>query len=215
MTLPPSPFEQDRRARWLRVTVAVWLLLVSVITVINSVGLSRLTEQTRRSEQEAQFKALNGRVADLTQQVNASRHQPTPASQTEFVAARQALDERLTHIEQTLAGLAPASDVQALAARVAAIEEHQRQARLASTAPTVRRHVASKPTMTKPPFQVIGADVRGGERFLSIAAPGTTSLANVRLLREGDSDSGWQVQSIEAHAALFLVNGKTQRVALP
>ncbi|ERY96113.1 hypothetical protein [Pseudomonas aeruginosa] len=215
MTLPPSPFDQGRRGRWLKIAVSAWLLLVSVITVINSVGLSRLTEQTRRGEEAAQFKALSARVTDLAQQIDAGRRQPKPATQADFLKVRRALDERLAHTEQAQAGLARASDVQALAARVAAIEEHQQQAHSLSATPTVRRRVTTKPKMLEPPFRVVGMDVRGGERFLSIAAPAAASPANVRLLREGDTDSGWQLQSIDAHAALFLVNGKTQRVALP
>jgi hypothetical protein len=216
VTLPLPPFEQDRSARWLKIAAVVWLLLVSAIAIINSVGLSRLTEQARRSEQEAQFKALNARVADLVQQADASRRQPEQVSQVDFLAARQALEERLARMEQAQTGVAHADDVQALQARVAAVEARQQQARSALTvAQTERRHVVVKPKVPEPPFRVVGVDMRGGERFLSIVTPGTTSLANVRLLREGDSAGGWQLQSIEAHAALFLVNGQTQRVALP
>ncbi|WP_175687267.1 hypothetical protein [Burkholderia multivorans] len=216
MTFPPSPFEQDRRARWLKIAAVVWLLLVSAIAIINSVGLSRLTEQAHRSEQESQFKALNARVADLAQQLDANRREPKPASQVDFLAARQALEERLSRIEQAQTDAVHADDLQALQARVAAVEARQQQARSVPTAAqTERRHVPARPKAPEPPFRVVGVDMRGGERFLSIAAPATTSLANVRLLREGESAGGWQLQSIEAHAALFLVNGQTQRVALP
>ncbi|MBY4674876.1 hypothetical protein K6W12_30065 [Burkholderia multivorans] len=216
MIFPPSPFEQDRRARWLKIAAVVWLLLVSTIAIINSVGLSRLTEQAHRSEQEAQFKALNARVADLAQQIDASRHQPKPASQADFLAARQALEERLAQIEQAQTSAAHVDDVQALQARVATVEARQQQAHSApAVAHTGRQHVVPKPKAPEPPFRVVGIEVRGGERFLSIAPLDTTSLATIRLLREGDSDSGWQLQSIDARAALFLVNGQTQRVVLP
>jgi len=36
-----------------------------------------------------------------------------------------------------------------------------------------------------------------------------------RLLREGDDEGGWRLQSIEAQAGVFQVNGQTQRVAVP
>ena len=41
------------------------------------------------------------------------------------------------------------------------------------------------------------------------------SLAGARLLREGDAEGGWQLQSIEAQAGVFQVNGQTQRIAVP
>jgi len=215
MSLSASPFAQERRTHGLKIAVAVWLLLVSAIAIIDSVGLSRLTEQSRRSEQEGQLKALNARVADLAQQVDAFRQQPKPASQADFVAARQALDARLARVEQAQADVAHTSDVQALQARLSVIETRQQQARSAPVASTVHRRIAAKPKTLEPPFRVVGVDMRGGERFLSITAPAATSLANIRLLREGDSNSGWQLQAIEAHAALFRVNGRTQRVVLP
>ena len=58
-------------------------------------------------------------------------------------------------------------------------------------------------------------ELRGGERFLSIAAPGVAAVRELRLLREGDAIGAWQLQVIEAHAAVFRVDGQTQRIALP
>ena len=42
-----------------------------------------------------------------------------------------------------------------------------------------------------------------------------TSLGSVRLLREGDAEGGWHLQSIEARAAVFRVDGQVQRLAVP
>ncbi|ARI02433.1 TPA: hypothetical protein L5G07_001493 [Pseudomonas aeruginosa] len=215
MTFPQAP-EAGRRTHWFKIAAGIWLLLISLIAVVNSVGLSRLTEQARRDTQETQIKALAEQVAELAQQAEAGKRQPKLASQAEVAAARQALETRLTSLEQAQADAAHASDLQALQDRVGAVETHQQELRSATPA-TLRPRVpvAVKPKVPTPPFRVVGLELRGGERFLSIAAPATNSLANVRLLREGDSDGGWQLQSIEAHAALFLVNGQSQRVALP
>ncbi|MEN1398769.1 hypothetical protein [Pseudomonas aeruginosa] len=215
MTFPQAP-EAGRRTRWFKIAAGIWLLLISLIAVVNSVGLSRLTEQARRDTQETQIKALAEQVAELAQQAEAGKRQPKPVSQAEVAAARQTLETRLASLEQAQAAVAHASDLQALQDRVGAVETRQQELRSATPA-TLRPRVpvAVKPKVPTPPFRVVGLELRGGERFLSIAAPATNSLANVRLLREGDSDGGWQLQSIEAHAALFLVNGQPQRVALP
>ena len=62
---------------------------------------------------------------------------------------------------------------------------------------------------------VVQQSLRGGERFLSIAAPGVAAVRELRLLREGDAIGAWQLQVIEAHAAVFRVDGQTQRIAMP
>lgn len=96
MTFPQAPSERHSRTRWLKIAAAFWLLLISAVALINSVGLSRLAEQTQSTAQDAQVKALGLRVADLEHQANADKRRPVPISQAEFANARQALDERMT-----------------------------------------------------------------------------------------------------------------------
>jgi hypothetical protein len=67
----------------------------------------------------------------------------------------------------------------------------------------------------EPPFNVVGLELRGGERFVSIASHGAAALTDLRLLREGESIGAWQLQAIEAHAVVFRVDDQTVRVALP
>ncbi|MEF8973236.1 hypothetical protein U9832_25440, partial [Escherichia coli] len=85
---------------WPKIAAAVWLLLVSVLTVVNSLGLSRLAEQARASAQDAQVQALATRVGDLEQQAEAVKRQPKPVTQSDLDTVRQALNERLARIEQ-------------------------------------------------------------------------------------------------------------------
>ena len=56
MTFPQAPSERNSRTRWLKIAAAFWLLLISAVALINSVGLSRLAEQTQSSAQDAQFR---------------------------------------------------------------------------------------------------------------------------------------------------------------
>ena len=213
MTFPQAPSERHSRTRWLKIAAAFWLLLISAVAVINSVGLSRLAEQTQSSAQDAQVKALGLRVADLAQQADADKRRPAPISQAEFATARQALDERMTRLEE--ADEALAVDLQTLQARVNGIETRLEKARQVASAARPRAPVATKPKVPEPPFRVLGVELRGGERFLSITSTAAASLAGARLLREGDAEGGWQLQSIEAQAGVFQVNGQTQRVAVP
>src|SRR5690606_23800631 len=109
-----------------------------------------------------------------------------------------------------------AIDLQTLQARVNGIETRLERTRQVASAARPRAPVATKPKVPEPPFRVLGVELRGGERFLSITSTAAASLAGARLLREGDAEgAGWQLQSIEAQAGVFQVNGQTQRVAVP
>lgn len=215
MTLPQELSEHGARTRWIKIAAAAWLLLVSAVAIVNSVGLSRLAEQTQDNAQEVQVKALGVRVTDLEQRADADRGRPTPVSQADFAAARQALDEKMARLEEAQSAGTVAIDLQTLQARVHGIETRLQKARKTTAVSARRAPEATKPAVPVPPFQVVGVELRGGERFLSVAPMAATSLGSVRLLREGDAEGGWHLQSIEARAAVFQVNGQTQRVVVP
>ena len=215
MTFPQAPSERHSRTRWLKVAAVFWLLLISAVALINSVGLSRLAEQTQSSAQDAQINALGLRVADLERQADADKRRPAPISQAEFANARQALDERMTRLEEAYEARAFAVDLQTLQTRVNGIDTRLEKTRQVASAARPRAPVATKPKVPEPPFRVLGVELRGGERFLSITSTAAPSLAGARLLREGDAEGGWQLQSIKAQAGVFQVNGQTQRVAVP
>lgn len=214
MNIPQLPTENAGHARWLKIAAAVGLLLVSTLAVVNSVGLSRLTEQSQASAKDAHVQALNTRVAELEQQAATSKAQPKPVTQPDFDAARQAFDERLAQVEQAQAANTRTGELQALQARVGDIEARLKKA--AAPAPAPRRTAEpTRPKVPEPPFNIVGVELRGGERFLSVAAPKASSVLDVWLLREGDAVGAWHLQAIEARAAVFRVDGQTQRIALP
>lgn len=73
------------------------------------------------------------------------------------------------------------------------------------------------PPPQPPPFTVIGIEYRGGERFLSVAPPGSTQLSQVNLLRPGDGVTGtvWRLKALDQQLAHFDVAGlpKTLTIA--
>lgn len=211
----PAPSDREGRARWPWIAAGVWLLLVSALTIVNSVGLSRLTDQSRDSARDAHVQALASRVDDLEAQAEAVKRLPKPVTQADLDATRQALDERVARVELAHTADDRASEVQALQARVGAIED-----RLKRAAPTVavaprRAAEPPKPKVPEPPFNVVGLELRGGERFLSVVARGAASVRDVRLLREGDTLGAWRLQSIETRDAVFRIDGHTLRIAIP
>ncbi len=214
MNLPQMSPDGAGRPRWLKIAAGVWLVLVSAIAIVDSVGLSRLIEQSRSSAQDAQVQALATRISDLEHQAEAAKRQPKPVVQGDFDAARQALEERLAHVEQAQAADAHGDDIKALQARVGVLEARLKSRALSATTSRKTAETA-KPKVPEPPFNVVGLELRGGERFVSIASRGATALIDLRLLREGESIGAWQLQAIDAHAAVFRVDNQTVRLALP
>lgn len=214
MNLPQMSPDGAGHPRWLKIAAGVWLVLVSAIAIVDSVGLSRLIEQSRSSAQDAQMQALATRISDLEHQAEAAKRQPKPVVQGDFDAARQALEERLAHVEQAQATDAHGDDIKALQARVGVLEARLKSRALSATTSRKTAETA-KPKVPEPPFNVVGLELRGGERFVSIASRGATALTDLRLLREGESIGAWQLQAIDAHAVVFRVDDQTVRVALP
>ena len=214
MSFPQMSFDDAGRTRWLKIAAGVWLVLVSVIAIVDSVGLSRLIEQSRSSAQDAQVQSLSTRIGDLEHQAEAAKRQPKPVAQGDFDAARQALEERLAHVEQAQATDAHGDDIKALQARVGVLEARLKKAAPSAAAPH-KTAEAVKPKVPEPPFNVVGLELRGGERFVSIASRGAAALTDLRLLREGESIGAWQLQAIDTHAAVFRVDDQTVCVALP
>jgi conjugative transfer region protein (TIGR03748 family) len=121
-----------------------------------------------------------------------------------FDSAHPALDQHLAHVEQA----------QALQTRIDAIEARLNEA--AVQTPTPRRTAESpKPATPIPPFKVMGLELRGSERFLSVLPSNTMAVRDVQLLREGDRLGRWQLQSIDGQAAVFRIQGQPVRVAVP
>lgn len=86
-----------------------------------------------------------------------------------------------------------------------------------SKAPPARKVEAiTKPLESPPPFTVVGVEYRGGERFLSVAPPGSTRLSQLYLVRPGDTIDGsnWRLSSLDDSRAQFSINGTSRIVPL-
>ncbi|WP_247617891.1 hypothetical protein, partial [Pseudomonas syringae] len=79
-----------------------------------------------------------------------------------------------------------------------------------ATAPSRKATAQAKAKAAEvpPPFSVVGVEYRGGERFLSVAPPGSTQLSQLNLIRPGDmvAGSNWQLNSLDDSRALFSIN---------
>lgn len=200
---------------WLRASTIVGLVLISLLTTVNSAVLLRLVEHVRANTQEARVQAMSARIVELQQQIDTLKNQPRPLSLASFATVRQGMEDRLTEVEQVQETCAQSVDLQVFRSRLEQIEARLKKARQpVLTKPAHKNPEGApqqKPSIQAPPFKTIGIELRGGERFLAIAARGAASLEQVHLLRVGEAEGAWLLEGIEAQAAVFRTDGQIRR----
>ncbi|WP_426683059.1 hypothetical protein ABFU84_10390 [Xanthomonas translucens pv. undulosa] len=193
----------------------LWLIGLSIFAVLSYQAMNGLAN---REWVDSRLQHLEAQVARLTETTQALQQRPAAATAAGLQDIRQAMDARIAHIEQTLFGLAAMDDLQALRAEVEQIKT--RQATTCSAAP-IKSHSQSKPTAAKPepaplPFRIVGAELRAGQRSVSVApATGNLTADQVQVLLPGDTVGPWRLQAIDGNTAVFQAGEQTRRVAIP
>ncbi|WP_253219528.1 methyl-accepting chemotaxis protein [Pseudomonas chlororaphis] len=105
-------------------------------------------------------------------------------------------------------------DLSKVQVRPATISPSKPKPTVPKTAPAPKAVTVSPPPA--PPFNVLGVEYRGGERFLSVAPPGSTQLSEIYLIRPGDAVAGtsWRLRSLTDGRAAFDVAGSPQTITL-
>jgi hypothetical protein len=213
-TMPGSGHHQ--RSMLICAATITWLLLISAAVVIDHVALSGLAAQVESRAPGLQIAVLEKRLAELIQQVENVQQQPDALPQARYEAERRGLELRLSVIEESLGSSPAADNLLPLQARI-----EQLEARLSAPQPTPAasprpRVVApAKPKVVDPPFRVIGAELRAGERFLSIVPAAAEALTQARLLRPGETEADWHLVAIEGNTALFRHGDDSRRLPIP
>lgn len=215
MTVIPGSGRRSR-VTLMRVATITWVLLISAGTVVNHVALSNLATQTSASAQSTQVTALEARLTELSQQIEAQRQQPGALTTTRYESERQAIEQRVSTIKRSLDDRLTAESLLPLLARIEQLESRRAKATQIAPAPIrTRQNQASRPKAAVPPFKVVGLEMRGGERFLSIQPAGGASSPLTGVLRPGESEAGWRLETIEDRTAVFQNNGQVLRVVAP
>ena len=200
----------------MRVAAVIWLLLISAAAAINHVALSGLATQVETSAPSLQVAVLEKRLAELIQQVEHAPQQPIALPQARYEAERQTLEQRLSVIEGALGNQPTADILLPLQARLEQLEMRLSAPRPSPpTPPRANAAAPAKPKAIEPPFRVIGTELRAGEPFLSILPAAANALAQVRLLRPGETEAGWQLQAIERNTAVFRHGNDSRRLPIP
>lgn len=209
-----TSFSTPHRASWTRIVVAAWAGILSLVVAVNSVGLSRLSDRVHETTRTGQIEHLTEHMAALEQRVAAAERGLAAVNQANPGAEIQSLRQRLDEFEAAQAHADPAAELRALLDRVRRIEARLDRLRshASTTATRPRAAPAVEPTPLEPPFDVVGVELRGGERYLAISPKGATDLPRVRLLRQGDTEAGWKLDTIEATGGVFRMDGQLRRI---
>ena len=210
-----SHTERSHRTTLLRVAAVTWLLLISVAVVIHQVILTTWIEEAQDAVPGIQVTVLEARLAELARDLEQQRQGPAALRWERYESERVALDQRLAALEQALNDR-PTVDLEPLQTRIDRLEVRLANVRSAPTAasrPPVR--APARPRPIEPSFRVIGVELRAGERFLSILPTDAAALAQARLLRAGETETGWRLEVIEDGGAVFRHGDEVRRLTVP
>ncbi|SEB32769.1 methyl-accepting chemotaxis protein [Pseudomonas marginalis] len=204
--------------------------------------LSLLSTSLAATADKDSLDALLTRLSNVDERLDtvAGKHLVT---NDDFRAGQQALSNRIDAVQayakqatesaqETSLNAASTGELVVLKASVETLDSRikelsQSRDKQVTTVPPKPKPTARKPkrptpvaigivTSQKPPFTVIGIEYRGGERFLSVAPPGSTQLNQIYLIRPGDAVAGteWRLNTLDGRSARFDVAGTPQTVTV-
>lgn len=194
-----------------RTTLIFSLCLIALASVLayENHQLSLVSNDLASTADKDSLNALLTRLAKVDERLDAvdGKHLVT---NDDFRSGQQALSNRIDAV-QAYAKQATET-TQDLSLRVTAAEEQVMVVKASIEMIDIRLQELSKPQASEPPvvapppkpvirkkpppapqpppFTVIGIEYRGGERFLSVAPPGSTQLSQINLIRPGDGVTG-------------------------
>ena len=220
-----------------RTTLIFSLCLIALASVLayENHQLSLVSNNLASTADKDSLNALLTRLTKVDERLDAvdGKHLVT---NDDFRSGQQALSNRIDAI-QAYAKQA-SKNTQDLSMRVTAAEEQVMVLKASIEMIDIRLQELSKPQASEPPvvapppkpvirkkpppapqpppFTVIGIEYRGGERFLSVAPPGSTQLSQINMIRPGDGVTGtsWKLKSMDGRLAHFEVAGLSRTLTV-
>ncbi|HGP0146754.1 TPA: hypothetical protein ACLET1_000549 [Pseudomonas aeruginosa] len=213
----PQPAQRSTAAVVVQSLLWLWLIGLSVFVAL---GYQTMNDQADQERLDSRLQRLEARAAGLVESIEAIQQRSAVATAADLKDTRQVLEARAAQVEKTLSGYAAADDLQALRAEVEQIKARQTAApvpRAAAPAqPRASGKAAAKPEPPPLPFRVVGAELRAGQRSVSVA-PSSADFTpdQLQVLLPGDALGPWHLQAIEGNTAVFQAGNQTRRVAIP
>lgn len=194
----------------------MWLWLIG-LSVFVALGYQAVNEQADQERLNFRLQRLEAQAASLAEAIEAIQQRPAVATAADLKDTRELLEARAAQVEDTLSGYAAAESLQALRVEVEQIKARQSAQRAAAPA---QPRAPSRPTAKREPpplpFRIVGAELRAGQRSLSVApSAGSYTSDQLEVLLPGDAVGPWRLQAMEGNAAVFQAGDQTRRVAIP
>jgi hypothetical protein len=192
----------------------LWLLGLSVLVAL---GYQAMNDQADQDRLDSRLQRLEAQATGLAETIEAIQQRPAVATVADLKDTRQILEARAAQVEQALGSYAAADDLQTLRAEVEQIKARQTAVRTAAPAqPRAANKAAAKPEPPPLPFRIVGAELRAGERSVTVAPnSGDFTPDQLQVLLPGDAVGPWRLQAVEGNTAVFQAGDQTRRVAIP
>jgi len=210
----PQPAHRSTAAVVVQSLMWLWLIGLSVLVAL---GYQTMNDQADQERLDSRLQRLEAQATGLAETVEAIQQRPAVATAADLKDTRQILEARAAQVEKSLSAYASADDLQALRAEVEQIKARQTAARAAAPdQPRTRNKPTAKPEPTPLPFRIVGAELRAGERSVSVApSNGDFTPDQLQVLLPGDAVGPWRLQAVEGSTAVFQAGDQTRHVAIP
>lgn len=225
MNLPNLPSRK-------KMLIALGGITLGAALLFQQYQLATLRSTLTEAADKTTLNALQSRLSRIDDRLDTVAGKPM-VSMDDFRASQQALAMRIDAAQAAAAQAqdmaktsASASELVVLKADLESLTgKMQKMAASRATAvvttkpqappkPKTKAAIAKVPPVPSapPPFQMVGLEYRGGERFLAIAPSGSTRLSQIYLIRPGEFVSGstWHLKSVNDRTATFDVDGATR-----
>lgn len=201
----------------LQLLMWAWLIALSAATVIGFRVAGDLAGRQQLNAIQSQVQQLDTRVAELSDAVKALQAKPDGATTAALQGARQSLDGRLAQVEQALSERATTDALAAVRNELDQLKARQAATRTTTPAPPRKARPAVAAAKENPmPFRVLGVELRGGQRSLSVAPAGAGgSPAQIQVVLPGEAVGQWQLLAIDGKTAVFRFGEQTRRLEIP
>ncbi|QOY21910.1 hypothetical protein FYK61_11105 [Xanthomonas citri] len=210
----PQPAHRSTAAVVVQSLMWLWLIGLSVLVAL---GYQAMNDQADQERLDSRLQRLEAQATNLAETIETIQQRPAVATAADLKDTHQILEARAAQVEKSLSAYAAADDLQALRAEVEQVKARQTAARAAAPArPRAANKAAAKSEPPPLPFRIVGAELRAGERSVSVApSTGDFTPDQLQVLLPGHAVGPWRLQAVEGNAAVFQAGELTRRVAIP
>lgn len=193
-----------------------WMVGLSALVLVNVRVAGDLADQNQLDSALRQLQVLQGRFAELADDVQTLQARPEAATPAALQNTRQRLEADIARLEQSLASYATEEALQTLHTDIEELKAQRQAAVRTPTAPRPARATTAAPAQVPFPFRLINAELRAGQRAVAIApATDPLSAGQIQVLLPGEHAGRWQLQTIDGNTAVFQTGDQTRRLAIP